>query len=536
MDRKTYELITQFVCGKYGVKLEFHTDIVPQADPVNKIIKLPHNIKDYNVYAAIALVMHEAAHVRSTIYDANKITDGNPNKFMILNAVEDIRIDLQNFDMLPNVRSFYKELMRKGINNVRDDIWRKAPLPIRVMATVIAITTGFMTFVKKDDEVKGLLTQWNLEVLVKRLINELTFLQGEITSHEIINKSPNCENRYAVVKEYLDKIYRILFPDQQLNQKSGQDQQGQEQGQEQGQDQQGQDGQGQDEEDQDGEEDQDEEDQGDEEDQEEEGFNNHEASALLRRSGKEVFSLTGNPSSRRGSAIVGLSFDSITKQAFKELLNQKLIKKVDSGTALNTDGLHSFFVDDVENLFSDEKVVKRKKSKIVLMLDSSGSMQSSMELEPRRRDEVLLEASSKIIDCIKEVQEICGLDIELQAYSFQSDTEEIRDGKLTEDYYDNFGGGTNLYRATMKAQEAFVKEDFDGEKLIVLITDGEVDDNEVIACQDLIVRRASDCKMLIIGIGASVNGSFATKILGNNNITCSSDSTSTIYEAIMGIL
>ena len=65
MNRRTYELLAKWIAENQKVNIEFGVQ-GPVADVKNNRIILPHNIKDSNVFAALAWLMHEAAHLRYT--------------------------------------------------------------------------------------------------------------------------------------------------------------------------------------------------------------------------------------------------------------------------------------------------------------------------------------------------------------------------------------------------------------------------------------------------------------------------------------
>ena len=104
-----------------------------------------------------------------------------------------------------------------------------------------------------------------------------------------------------------------------------------------------------------------------------EGFGTKEGRGTL----KVTSSLTG---------MVGLQEQ--TKQGFKELLNIKESHKVDAGDAIDSDELTSFLTEDLDTLFQEEKIEHTKKSKIMILLDASGSMNDYLMCGKTRKDGV----------------------------------------------------------------------------------------------------------------------------------------------------
>lgn len=569
MDQRTYELVANFISDRTGMRIVFEHDCIPCADPESRVIKLPYNIKDENVFGALALVMHEAAHIQHTIFDHEPITDSMPTKFEVLNAAEDIRIDAKNFRLLPNIRDFYRELYKKCVGGRVDQQWQMAPVQQRILATLITDLLSFKGMIRPDEQVDNFIKDNGLEAKMSMLCQTLNALEYTIKNE---GNKVNEQVLYKQAREQVDEIHKILCgPMQpqggkQIVKKKSKGGTGQGQGQGYG----------------DPDDQEDSGDTGDEPDEDNDddgesiealtkgvdgksvddfdkqpkpskkagggkgqgsgkggGFkeiSHHDAASLLRKPIRVVFE-KGTTSSGRGSALVGEAcLEEATKHGLRELLNEKCVKVIPDGVSLDTDSLHSYYTGDIDELFKDQKLVTRKKSKIILMLDASGSMQSQMVLDHGEKRKVVLANAEAIRKVLQEVVHTEGVNVAYEVWAFDDKCWKLDERDYQQSYNDKFGGGTDILVAFDRAHASLCEPDVEGEKLLLLLTDGEVHHNEVAQLKKKILMNNSNAKVLIIGVGANITGFFVKEIVGANNILAEKHSNIILFEAIMTLL
>ena len=143
MSLRTYEIITKYIGKDSGVRVVLEPNAVPTCNIKDKLITLPSNIKEENVFAALAEAMHEAGHVRMTTKEISKIPT-DEFEHSVLNAIEDIRIDRDNFKILPNIKDFYREEM-KMLDKYRKDA-QDIALSARVLCDIIMYLEDFSEF------------------------------------------------------------------------------------------------------------------------------------------------------------------------------------------------------------------------------------------------------------------------------------------------------------------------------------------------------------------------------------------------------
>src|SRR5260221_557091 len=113
MYRRTFEVFAKWIADQNKVSIVFDTDGGAHADLKTDTLHLPKEIGNDNALGALALLMHEAAHVKHSKKIPIKKVAPMQSDFHILNAIEDVRIDRKNFQIMPNVYHFYEELVKK---------------------------------------------------------------------------------------------------------------------------------------------------------------------------------------------------------------------------------------------------------------------------------------------------------------------------------------------------------------------------------------------------------------------------------------
>jgi len=140
MYKKTFEVLAKWIASEYNVKIVFdEQDGAGHAELNTNTIHLPHNIANSNALSALALLMHEAAHLAHSKILPMKDLVKDQEDHMILNAIEDIRIDYLNFNKLPNIRTFYEQLVKDHIDLTKS----QAPKEITALCGAILNAEGF---------------------------------------------------------------------------------------------------------------------------------------------------------------------------------------------------------------------------------------------------------------------------------------------------------------------------------------------------------------------------------------------------------
>ena len=139
MLKRTFEVFSKYISKQHNVSIVFDTDGTAHADMKNDVLHLPAEIANEHALGALALTMHEAAHIKhSKIIPIQQVAPMQSD-FHILNAIEDIRIDRKNFHALPNVYAFYEELVKKHLD-LTDP---KLPQSSRLLCAGILWCEGF---------------------------------------------------------------------------------------------------------------------------------------------------------------------------------------------------------------------------------------------------------------------------------------------------------------------------------------------------------------------------------------------------------
>lgn len=484
MNRVTFEMLAKWIAKQNNAKVVFDGQATgASANCKTNEIFMPENLKEHNILAGLALLMHEAAHLRHSQKIDPNLVKGHISR-NIVNVMEDIRIDHKNFDILYNIRDFYQRLITDHVHGNKDEI-AKAPLMTRCL-------------------INSILWHENFDVLPDKEANDFN---NKHNVYDIINQGRyNIENnRWNELKKNVQEIKDIFkikdeddfeIPSITIAGLIGQGEEGTEE---------------------------------------------------LEGKGIRPGDTPGNvgkfmqPSSAwdKGEGIKGPSkdivgeaaFEDMTKQAFKELLNIKEKRIVFEGMKLNTEEITSFFTGDIEQLFHDEDIIKVKKSKLAFCLDGSGSMSSNL-IDGSQRTETLVRTVRSIINILKDLQETEGLNISYDVWAFDYNAEKL-DVNNWEREYSTHGGGTNLLESFLTVQDDILKnQEIDGSKMVILITDGEVGSGEINDLRNHIIKHGAEVRCMVVGIGASLTGRFVETIAGDNNILAQDHADSIIMDCI----
>ena len=482
MNRRTFDILAQWVAKEANVKIEFHSG-GPCADVKHNIIKMPFDIKESNVFSVLAWLMHEAGHIRQSHFP-DHVAKG-PIAHDILNVAEDISIDNKNFTLLPNIRSFYERMVDDHVKPKEADL-KKAPLFHRALVNVIQSETGFGTF--NDPEA--------LKAIRDNMLTEDIRAIQEATKKKDWNKIND------LIQGIMNKFKIKEPPEVKVSVKDWD----------------GNPGDG------------------------DEGKEAGEASGKERNGlGLEKFihpsSLWGKGTLKgNSSAVVGqAALKDLTKESFKELISIKETHIIHDGITLDTDNLTDFFAGDVENLFKDEDIKKRRKSKIVFLLDASGSMSSEL-LDGQNRRTVLIKCIKSVIEILDEVRATEGFEVNYEVNAFTDSLHKLNQENWEKGYRD-LDGGTNILNTFSEVQKNLIKDqEIDGKKLVVVVTDGEVSNNEIEQVRKEIIRHNADVRCMFVGVGADLMGAYNKSILGDQNILMEQMADQVILDVICAML
>lgn len=494
MTQRTYELLAKWVAEKINVTIVWSDqDICPSADMKNNIIHLPFN-QNGHAYASLALLLHEGAHLKhSGKIPLEYVSKEKKINHHILNAVEDIRIDNKNFYMLPNVRSWYGLLYEQTFDKKRQQ-QDPPPLIMRVACYLILSLEYFHNkanqFFENDTEVYSVLNYSK----IRRHFHDCNYALENQQWKRARNLVQAIVDIFA--EEEQEKADKALPELDDLGDGSGEATKGQ------GKPKQGIAG----------------------------------GTGLLKPT-KGFFKGAGK--NKGGGLNVGtlepVAIKSLTKNKFTEVLNVRLTKMIDDGMIVDTDNLTSFFTGDLEELFTDDIQIKKPKSKILFLIDASGSMSTPL-LDGKSNASVVLGCTENLINIIEEVMRLEGLDVDYCVRAFDYSYYKLSKENWKKEYQAK-GGGTDLLSAFRKAQEEMLADySIEGKKLIVVFTDGYVDNREIEDMRKLIAKHSSDVRCMVIGVGADPNGKCAKEILGERNILLTPMADLVIMDTVMEMI
>ena len=519
MSLRTYEIISKYIGKDSGVRVVLEPNACPKCDIVNKVITLPSNIKEENVYAALAEAMHEAGHVRLTTPDVAAVAT-TAFEHSVLNAIEDIRVDLDNFKILPNIQQFYREemqMLNKNRKNPKD-----VSKPARILCDLIMYMEGFSDCMSQDNDI------WTTIVKTKIYENAGNLI------HYLNHKN------YTRAQDELKTICKILQEndDEPAEPNKGQ---GKDDGSEK------EDRKEDCKSDDSGDTDPDETaEKGDSKDKGEDKIPQDAKANKLEedlkkvyKDEKAVFALGWEQGGTDGSdmtALGPLALHEQTKVKLTELLDKKEHHEVyEEAGKLNSDNLTSFSTGDLDDLFKEQIVRRSKKSKILLVLDASSSMKDKL-VDGNQKNDMLVKTTRSIVDILREVQELEGINVDWELAKFCCDMKLLdkdswETGYRTRDLID----GTNLQCSFNQAQEHILKDyTIDGNRLIILLTDGYVEPEQIEEIHKDILKHNQDVRCLILGIGASPQ---ICKLIGDDrNISAQEIADVVIMEAITDML
>lgn len=476
MNQRTYELIAKWCAEKNGVKVVFDPKCdCPVANIKDNTITLPPSIKKENAYGALALVIHEAAHLKYTTELPHPFTD-KEIEHNILNAIEDARIDRKNFLKLPNIKDFYGKFLEENKKDWDKKDLSKVPLINRVLCQAILNCEDMRKYSFKDDEAKNFDNTHGITNMVWKGMHALDI--------------KDWDRAKEIIKEIIGKFN---LPKEQEEKQAVQPVPGKPNGE----------------------------------------IGNIED--MLRGDAAKLFS-HGQEDGTSTSKVGLVAVSERTKHQFKEILNITTNQRIEDGTDLNTDNLTAFATGDIAELFEDEKVVKKRKSKIHFLLDASGSMEQKL-LDGETRIAVVAGAVKELTKVLDEVRAVEGLNVGYNVNAFSRAHHELNQNDWIKSYMDCFGGGTDLVYPFGKEQEILMKDiEADGKKVIIVFTDGDVHPSQVKQIKELVLEHNQDIRVMIVGVGSSPTHDFVEEFIGDHNILTKDTADIVIMEAIMDCL
>ena len=552
--RRTFEIISKYVGDETNIHIEMVENAVPTCIPSARRIILPSNIKDENIYPALATLIHEAGHIRHTKYDLTKLIRdrGGPDKH-IVNATEDARIDRKIQELLPNIRGFFKKLYDKLDDEIGDRA-KELPIEVQILRALIRRYEGIDVRNMERNVLQAIYSH-DLDATFSRVCQCLESLEEDDTT---------C-NRVRTWK-WMDIMKNKLFKAKEENEKEQQGKgdpddkpcnggdsttntgdtktasEGGDEDTKQGDDSQG---------DNDADGDKGQPKQGTQSAQGGDGQGHGKSNPTPEATGTDTLDLSDmdmddqvrnkmleadeNVSCQPEEVATSIPLTEITKQKFTELLNVKETKTVPDGERLDTDNLTAFAVGDIDGIFCEDSHQVKMKSKVMLVMDCSGSMSSPL-FDGKRRDRCLTSTAKSIIKILEDCNQAYGIDVTYELRAFGDEYHKLEKHNWEQSYYTIPDYGTDLFNAFKKAfAEMVASWDVDGNKLILLITDGEVSKYEIENVSKEIMNNASDVRVLVVGIGADPADDFITKVTPHN-IIADSEADRTLMEAITDML
>ena len=489
MYTKTFEVLSKYISGELGVTVNFDNPHGAKANVKTNVISMPKNISGDNALGALALLMHEAAHLKYTKELPQKKLIATQTEKHILNVLEDVRIDRKNFGLLPNVREFYRQLYKKCPKV--EDVKEGTP-EAKALICAIDACEGFRT--SFPPEIEKVLYEQKLQETCESGINHLEYGQWE-DAHEDIQKIKK------ILKIDDSKEEPLQWETVVVPGGNGKDTieipvEG----------------------------------------ESKDGSVLKEAGN--RRGGIKWGDGTGMKGPR-SDATSEIAMEEQTIQNFKELLSIKEKKIVDEGRILDTDNLIALYTGDITELFKDEAIIKSKKSKIHFLMDCSGSMGSGV-IDPggtgyKDRIDVVKGCVQKVMDIIEEVRSSESLEVDYSIAMFDGGYTSLK----KENWKSEYGaiGGTDFVQGMRKAIDELMSDfTVEGKRIIVGFTDGDVGNNQIEEVITLIQQAGSEIRFLLIAVGAQLGGAMSKSLVGDRIIMGPQDANIVLLETLKDLI
>lgn len=424
--------------------------------------------------------------------------------FDVLNAIEDVRIDLKNFELLPNVRGFYEEMMKKHLDLTKDPI----PEAKRRLSAGIMQAEGFNPKLPKEDV--EFMRKSQLTDIMRRGCREIEY------------------SDWKAFKKTMEEVKKLLKVDPskdvpntqtqiRIGDGSGQDGQGQpkpQQGQGKPQSGKGKASAG----------------------QPDPNAPEGELDGIDQIVHDSPLTWGTGPRMMGGTALIisPMAMDEMCANQFKEILNVKEQRIIPEGSILDTDNLIAYHTGDIEELFKEAKTVRKKKSKVMFLMDASGSMSGGL-LDGRSREQVVGNCVDKLTKILDEVQALEGLNVDWAVSQFSDNYIPLSKETWKKQCYSS--GGTN-FKVGFHGAMSDMLEDYsvEGKRIIVVFTDGEVNESDIDYVNGLIRKNHSDVRSLVIGVGSDMQGKFVKELVGDRVIIAQEHAVEVLMETIKEML
>ena len=502
--RKTFDILVKWIAKKTGCSIQYRDSTPPCADPDTNTIFLPSNYKIENLDKIVAIVFHEAQHLKSSNFDWKEMMRDKKD-MLVFNALEDARIDDLNIRMLPNMVSFYLKLHEDLLKTREED---KMSQQFKVLINMMNAYLGhrFKKFSIKEKAVEKYIESNNLQDQFNDTVRAVDYWQrfqkkdegvAELYKlREILFGKPEKE-KPTESKEQSDKpCSKSDAPSSSPGKSTGKE------------------------------------------------SNTQEGKGTVAGKAKVEKQLPGGGFSQHQALFepdpdakipnLCIDFTEQTAQEFKRLLIVKSTVTIPDGHTVDTEHLDAFFTGDIDSLFKEEKIVRHLKSKLILVLDASGSMGSSKNIIAdgfTAKYHIARSVAKKLSTILDDLRQE-GYEVDYLVRGFDNFYMKYVNWEI--EYRP--GGGTWLYNGFEKAHEEMLEDTtIDGKKIIIMLTDGDVPQADIKQCKDLILKTNQDVRSLVLGIGADTAGDF-TRDITERSIISPDHANEIILGAIMDCL
>lgn len=536
MDRKTLLNFAKWLALDDRINLSFDQEGGPHYNPKTNTIHLPDNITEHSALACLAVIVHEASHTRAVREDTNcgfalMGLAKTPLDHLILNLAEDIRIDVNTWTKMPASTVMFDIIDDIFVKNASDvppihtainaiylekmsNLWESrnivrqklvdagielcqianATRHVESLMGSIQIIRQNLIYIKSREQYGTKIDLRSNRLTVKKSAQDaqdsLDFIKSYIKEFsEQLEKqnnkqSNNCEDKPQKSKNKTKQTNKKDLNDSKSDQSESDPSESEENTKPKK-----------------------------EKKAKEKQKTEHQYVKEYTESKKAMnqkFIGTSGGSRLFGHDLVPqYLIESQTKNMLVECLRRKYNKNINDGNVLNTDNLTSFHISDIENLFMDTIRKVQRKGRFYFVMDTSGSMEcsriapTSVTMESVSHETSISLVSKMIRAIMIAVDEAIneGDEIDYKLYGY-NDCLYPMDHKLLKTQIPLTTGGT-CFAIAMKSLVKIAKEDTDvHEKMVIMLTDGEVHDSDVTEVKD-ICNKHGDIKFVIMSIGSN---------------------------------
>jgi uncharacterized protein with von Willebrand factor type A (vWA) domain len=238
--------------------------------------------------------------------------------------------------------------------------------------------------------------------------------------------------------------------------------------------------------------------------------------------------LSGRASSELLEVEFPISLDETVREVFLDKKESNV--NVDEGYRINSRKITGIITGEAD--IYEELKEKEEETLLTFLIDCSGSMGRPKDKGSRSYNSLnALNALLKSVTRVKN-QEDVPLKVSVESFNHATMTilgfdEAYSEALLKERYY--AGGGTDLTRSLVEAYEKLQEESAEAKKIIVVLTDGDVNYNDL---ADLDKNTFQDTQVIYIGLDVR-GGDACTKLFGNLNIRKTHEILPVVSEALL---